>query len=267
MSEGDLPVYLINLDRATERLARVTARLRAAGLDRVTRISAVDGRQLSWGQRLRLSSSLRFFMANARRLMPSELGCALSHGRVYAAMAAAGDGLALVFEDDVVLDVSALRAALVRICAAAAETSAPSVWLLNDTPAFTRGRDFAPGIHATARAFFACSYVINRAGAALLARENAPVCALADAWGRWALCGLRVYWVTPFACQTDAPESQIGWAVPVRARWGWYRALWSVRHALGSALDRWLLRLRRRIRRGKPHPAGTFAETGLDKGA
>ena len=237
-----MKTYLINLDRATERLRGIETHLRGIGVA-YERIAAVDGRELSPAQRRMCCNRLRFFILHARRPQPAEIGCALSHQAVYARMEREGVALALVLEDDARLDPGRLADSLARI-ATDNRPGRPQAWLLygGGIPAAPRSeeRAFVPVRDGAA---FTPAYAINLDGAKRLRRLNGRVQALADVWGRWAACGVEVKWVTPFACTLAEVPSQICWDVPRRARWGWYRALWRVRHAAGRWLDRMLYRV------------------------
>lgn len=93
--------WVINLDRATERLARVRAQLEALGLP-WTRLAAVDARALRPEQRALLDERA---YRRKHGMAPSlgELGCYLSHLEVMRALLASTHEFALVLEDDVLL--------------------------------------------------------------------------------------------------------------------------------------------------------------------
>lgn len=108
----NLPVYVISLPEAEERRTRISAHLQDLGLT-YRFFEAVDGRHFNVqahpdynGRRRRL--------CYGRDLTGGELGCALSHRAVCEDIRAKGVPLALVLEDDVVLnaDVPAVLAAL-----------------------------------------------------------------------------------------------------------------------------------------------------------
>lgn len=236
-----MKTYLINLSRATERLRKTDAHLRTVGI-MYERVDAVDGQTLTPVQRRTYCNTLRFFILHARRPQPTEIGCALSHQAVYSRMAQNGIPLALILEDDARLDPERLADSLLRI-KADNHPDTPQAWLLCKGHAPTPDVKSPALIPTTPFASCAEAYVINLAGAKLLRRLNGRIQTLADNWGRWTACGLRVKWAVPFACGlTDLP-SQIDWDVPRRARWRWYRALWRLRHTIGRHLDRLLYRL------------------------
>ncbi len=69
--------WVINLDRAPDRLARVSARLQALGLP-FTRLPAVDARQLLPEQQAALDTA-GHERRHGKTPVPGELGCYLSH--------------------------------------------------------------------------------------------------------------------------------------------------------------------------------------------
>jgi GR25 family glycosyltransferase involved in LPS biosynthesis len=109
-----VPVLIINLERDAERRNAMTARLNALGVVH-NFLKAVDGRGLSAEDLARASP--REKLAFARPLIPTEIGCGMSH------LAAVAEGLRLgnpyfcVLEDDAIpmprladcLDEAALR--------------------------------------------------------------------------------------------------------------------------------------------------------------
>ncbi|CAN7195273.1 glycosyltransferase family 25 protein [Aminobacter sp. LjRoot7] len=89
-------IYLINLDRSPERLARMAAIFGDLGLD-FTRIPAVDGAKLIAEGKLRQPERA----GRIYRLGPGETGCFLSHRACWEAIASAEQDHGAVFEDDV----------------------------------------------------------------------------------------------------------------------------------------------------------------------
>jgi glycosyl transferase family 25 len=96
----DLPVWLINLDRATARRAAMEDRLARLGLP-YTRFPGVDGRAEE--ARLLANTDVPAFERNmGRKVLIGGIGCYHSHLAVWEAFLATGKPVALVLEDDVV---------------------------------------------------------------------------------------------------------------------------------------------------------------------
>ena len=94
-------IYVINLDRDTEKLAFMDEQLRRLGLS-YTRIPGVYGKDLSGNQRAAQVNAFRWWCAIGRPVVPAEIGVALSHASIYGKIPV-GEA-ACVFEDDVLID-------------------------------------------------------------------------------------------------------------------------------------------------------------------
>jgi glycosyl transferase family 25 len=96
----DLPVWLINLPRATARRERMEARLATLGLP-FTLFPGVDGKAEE--ARLLANTDIAAFERNmGRKILIGGLGCYHSHLGVWEAFLASGKPVALVLEDDVI---------------------------------------------------------------------------------------------------------------------------------------------------------------------
>lgn len=189
-----MKLMVINLARATQRLASVQELFAGAGLD-FTRVEAVDASRLSRADLVAACPPVRFYLANARRARPGEIACALSHKKCWQEAFADGTPLAAVFEDDVSFDAAGLRDAL---CAVAEENdpSLPTVWLLHK--GLPQGHDLSARWYDirtaddVARTWCAHCYALNAAAARRLADILTPMANVADAWSTYARCGVRV---------------------------------------------------------------------------
>lgn len=160
--------FVINLDRATERLAHLRTTFGEHGLS-FTRMAAVDAKLLT-------PSEIAERCSAEARLGVTELACFLSHRKCWQAIADLGLPHAVVFEDDVLLgtDAAAIlnksewippQAALVKL-----ETNARPTIVEKASEASVAGRSVRRlrGPH-----FNSVSYVISRDGAlALLAASE-----------------------------------------------------------------------------------------------
>lgn len=96
-------MYVINLDRAPDRLAQSGARLEADGLA-FQRVAAIDGQHLDESAR----SGPRPFFAK-QPTTAGEIACFLSHHKVWSLIAEGSDPAAIVLEDDFELTANAPR--------------------------------------------------------------------------------------------------------------------------------------------------------------
>lgn len=91
-----MKVYLVNMDRSTDRLEIMLKRLSALELD-FERVSAVDGSKLKDAEKSCVNSpNWRYPYC----LTPGEVGCFLSHKKCWQKLVDSGDDWALVLEDD-----------------------------------------------------------------------------------------------------------------------------------------------------------------------
>ncbi len=96
----DLPVWLINLPRATARRERMEARLEKLGLA-YTLFPGVDGKAEE--ARLLANVDVPAFERNVgRKVLVGGIGCYHSHLAVWEAFLASGKPVALILEDDVI---------------------------------------------------------------------------------------------------------------------------------------------------------------------
>lgn len=94
-------VFLINLDRDVGRLVDVTKRLTEQGIE-FERVGAVYGKELSAAEKRSAVCRWRWRLSMGRRVFDGEIGCALSHFKIYQKMIDEKISLACVFEDDAI---------------------------------------------------------------------------------------------------------------------------------------------------------------------
>lgn len=100
---GKIGTYLINLDRAAERLQQVMPKLQELDFP-VNRVAAVDGNELSDDYISAVADEpayLKFF-----RMLPENgtIGCSLSHLKVWKEFLRSDNEFALICEDDITFD-------------------------------------------------------------------------------------------------------------------------------------------------------------------
>lgn len=98
-----MDVFVINLDKSIQRLAEMTERLNRLWLP-FTRISAVYGASLTDDDLNRHYSSGLNKRIYRRPLAAAEIGCYLSHRKIWQAMVDRNLSMSLVLEDDAELD-------------------------------------------------------------------------------------------------------------------------------------------------------------------
>lgn len=100
--DSQIPVFFINMDDAADRRQWFETQASDLGLE-VTRVAAVVGRELADETLDRLKASIQ----SGTPLGPSEIGCFLSHRKVWEQVLASGAAWAFVAEDDLHLAAGA----------------------------------------------------------------------------------------------------------------------------------------------------------------
>ena len=237
--------WVINLDRAPDRLARISGRLAALGLS-WARLPAVDARALTPEQRATLDEPA-FCRKHGMTPLPGELGCYLSHVQVMQQFLASDAAFALVLEDDVQLHAS-LPAVLQGLMAHADR------WDVVKLSAVHRGTpvpylEVAPG-HRLAVMLSRCTgssaYLMNRRAATAYARGLLPMSLPYDhVFDQGWRFGLKFRLVTPTPCGHDETvASTIGAPAGPGRKFHWTRRLRAYAYRLGNEWQRLLYGLR-----------------------
>ncbi|MGY5803521.1 glycosyltransferase family 25 protein [Rhizobium sp. LEGMi12c] len=170
---ASLKIFLINLDRADDRLAAMRARLGQIGLQ-FERVPAVDGGSIDFPTPEFSEFAFRFM--HGRRRNPGEVGCYLSHVECARRLLASPSEFALVLEDDLefppdIIDIleAALRRAeqwdILRL-------STVSCGRKFDVSRLTENRNLAI---ALTREKGSGAYIINRRAARWFAEKLLPM--------------------------------------------------------------------------------------------
>ena len=230
-----LQTWVINLDRAPERLARIKQQMQRLALP-FTRLPAVDARALQASQRAALDEPA-YRRKHGMTPVLGELGCYLSHVNAMQQFLASPALFALVLEDDVLLHDSlpavlqgllrhAERRDMVKLSAVHSGTPMPVLQL-------------APG-HALAVMLSRCTgssaYIVNRRAAlaytAGLLPMSLPYDHVFDQGWRF---GLKVRLVTPTPCgHDDQIASTIVAPVGITRKFHWVRRLPAFAYRLGN---------------------------------
>lgn len=183
-----MQIFVINLEKDVERRESISVQLEALGLN-YEFVSGVNGAALLDHELARVYDDRKALLHRSRSLVPSEIGCALSHLSVYRAIIDRRLDAALILEDDVTLPNN-LRQILGE-CFSNLKAAAPSVWLLSPAQGDI-GVPATMTVGASHRllpyrsGYFASSYLITHAAAMALLRELEPVSDVADCWQRLA---------------------------------------------------------------------------------
>ena len=198
-----LQTWVINLDRAPERLGRITAQLGRLGLG-FERVAAVDARAMSPAQEALLDRPA-YRRKHGMEPLLGELGCYLSHVEVMRRMLASKAEFGLVLEDDVLL-TERLPAALRGLMAHAGRWDMVKLSAVHSgTP--QKVLEVAPGQHLAvmlSRCTGSSAYLINRRAAQAYLDGLLPMSLPYDhVFDQGWTFGLKVRLLTPTPCVHD----------------------------------------------------------------
>jgi glycosyl transferase, family 25 len=230
-----LATWVINLDRAADRLARISAQLEGSGLP-WQRLAAVDARALTVAQKALLDEA-GYRRKHGMTPVGGELGCYLSHVEVMRHFVSSDARFALVLEDDVLLK-PALPAVLQGLIDNAAHWDMVKLSAVHSgTPVAVL--DVASG-HQLAVMLSRCTgssaYLINRRAAesylAGLLPMSLPYDHVFDQGWRF---GLKVRLVTPTPCGHDEQIASTIVAPPgLTRKFHWTQRLPAFAYRLGN---------------------------------
>lgn len=92
-----MKAFIINLKESVERRIKMENQLKKLKL-KYEFIDAVDGRKMSEQQKKSITQEVNY------AFLPGEIGCALSHQKIYQRMLDESTDVALILEDDVILN-------------------------------------------------------------------------------------------------------------------------------------------------------------------
>ena len=198
--------WVINLDRAPDRMARISGQLQRLGLS-YTRLPAVDARALTPAQRAALDEP-DYRRKHGMTPVLGELGCYLSHVEAMRLFLGSDATCALILEDDVLLHDS-LPAVLLTLQRHAARWDMVKLsGVHSGTP--VPFLDLGPG-HRLAVMLTRCTgssaYIVNRRAAEAYLHGPHPLLPMSLPYDHvfdqgWRF-GLRVRLVTPMPCGHD----------------------------------------------------------------
>jgi glycosyl transferase family 25 len=242
-----MQIFVINLAGEVARRAWISNQLNVAGLS-FEIVGGVNGAALSGQEIAERYSDRKAKWRASRSLVAAEIGCALSHLKVYGEIIARDIPCALVLEDDVVLPADLSR--VLDACAHMLDPKRAEVWLLSEANcnarvATTRFVDEGHMLCPYVSGYFASSYILTAAAAQALVAELYPIGDVADCWQRLRRYGVvDVYVLVPplihqdqakFGSSTTTDHRKyMRWTLCEKVIYKWRRArtlLWDVFYA------------------------------------
>ncbi|EOZ9389390.1 glycosyltransferase family 25 protein [Enterobacter cancerogenus] len=187
-----MKIFIVNLKQSVDRRQKMEKQLHALGLS-AEFIEAVDGRLMSDEEKTRVTAKINY------AFLPGEIGCALSHQKIYKQIVDEEIDQALILEDDVLIDP--LLPEIIE--GIKLSTSTPEILLLSRVNKFRKkpvaSLETGHNIHKTEQATTAHAYVINVKAAMSLLDKLYPVWMTSDKWSLFEdLSMARIYSLLPY---------------------------------------------------------------------
>ncbi|EKK5420052.1 glycosyltransferase family 25 protein [Enterobacter hormaechei] len=187
-----MKIFIVNLKKSVERRQKIEDQLHALGL-KAEFIEAVDGRLMSEEERRSVTAKVNY------AFLPGEIGCALSHQKIYKRIVDEGIAQALILEDDVLIE-NILPELLKGI---KLSNNTPEIILLSRVNKFrkkaVRSITTIYKIHKTEQATTAHAYIINNKAASSFLNNLYPVWMTSDKWSLFEdLSMAKIYSVIPY---------------------------------------------------------------------
>jgi glycosyl transferase family 25 len=223
-----IPSFVISLEHDTERRRHMQHLLGEIGMA-AEFVAAVDGRKLTPDD-LDAYDAKRCLRVYGVEMIPSELGCYLSHYRLYQRMVSEGIETALIMEDDLQLDpclprlidqLVALRGIdwlVIRLMSSRGRLADPDAMKRQGhaVAALDCGRTL---YRLRTHVLGACAYLITRQGAARMVEYGRHIFMPIDhTMDRFWENGIVPYVVSPFLVTITELPSRIGARMPDRHR-------------------------------------------------
>lgn len=195
-SKQSFPIWVLNLERASDRRQSMEKQLTELQWQ-FEFIQALDGNCLNAEAR-KSYSAWQAIKIVKRELSPGEIGCALSHAKLWARIVAENIEEVLILEDDVLLTPDLMRVLERRHLF-------PADWELINLKTDAAKIPFGPSVYSNYRvchfqedANRTCGYLINHKGAKKLCTHVYPIRLAADGLtGRTSITKLVSYGIDP----------------------------------------------------------------------
>lgn len=178
--------FVINLEKDNVRREFISRQLNDQGITYEI-ISGVYGASLDKNERARLYDDRKAKLNCSRSLVSAEIGCSLSHLKVYRRIIEQKINVSLILEDDVLLPENFKR--ILNDCLKKFDRPVPTILLLspgvgdvNSNRIISINGDYKALPYRSG--YYTSSYMINLAAARFLLEELEPVSDVADCWLR-----------------------------------------------------------------------------------
>lgn len=232
----ELKTYIINLEKSSVRKQYMQDLLSPYSFLDVEFVKAIDGRLLSDEDRKSRFDYGKSKKVYGRTLNAGEVGCALSHRKVYEQVLNGSEHYALVLEDDIAIQLDLNLMPLEKIDKTM-RSSRPRVLMLSGDFSFYRKRPVIK-IYSAVGAY---AYLINKAAAKRILSINPPCC-VADDWMYYKRRGVRLFAVYPYMIDANLNMELLSSDVQ-QDTWGIDRSQMSLKENIMRAITSFPVRI------------------------
>ncbi len=199
-------IYILNLKSDKNRRENIINELKKQNISNYEIIEAVDGNKLKQNEiDLSISKNKKFINPINTNMSKSEIGCALSHIKIYREIINCNLDFALILEDDAIFInkfTENLKTFIIKNL-----KFKKQIILLSELWEFYKkpiDRENEYEIVDVTNAFFTHSYFINREAAKSLVSFNFPVKTVADNFVIFKIfCGIKITGLNPYLLEQE----------------------------------------------------------------
>lgn len=196
--------FVINLEKNRDRLANMQEALKRFNIE-FDRFPAIYGKTLSEEEKKRMLNRFAWWCTQGYAARDGQIGCALSHNRIYQKMVEEGIPVCCILEDDVVF--SPEYPLIMEYVEKYVDISRPQVILLHCHYSEYAGKNTAQtGCEIKPIVYERCteSYILTRKAAEALLALNCPIKRPCDQWYVFAKTGrIELLQAFPTTCRQN----------------------------------------------------------------
>tara|TARA_B100001564_G_C20618257_1_gene661017 strand:- start:1 stop:753 length:753 start_codon:yes stop_codon:yes gene_type:complete len=200
-------IYVVNLKKDKDRRKNIIIEIEKQNIKNYEIIDAINGNELS-NKELDNASYKNKNLINPwnTKMSPSQLGCALSHIKIYKKFIQTDYNLALILEDDAFF-VQNFSEELKKLILKNMKYR-KQILLLSELKEFLSkpiDKNDSHEIVNVTNAFFTHSYVINKEAAKSIIKFNYPIKTIADNFVFFKIyCGIKITGLNPYLLDQDS---------------------------------------------------------------